>query len=63
MLFEGYVFHSSRQGCTSADLCEFHSIKLVVFQGCYRQLSLLVLYTERFNLNRGRCKLKLAERR
>ena len=56
MLFEGYVFHCSRQGCISADLNEFHSVKLVVFQGTYRQRSLLVLNKERFNGNGGRCK-------
>ena len=50
------VFHCSRPGCTLADLCEFHSVKFAVFQGCYRQRSLLVLYTERFNVNGGRCK-------
>ena len=43
-------------GSASADLCEFHSVEFVVFQGSYRQRSLLVLHTERFNGNGGRCK-------
>ena len=34
----------------------FNGVELVIFQGSYRQQSLLVLYTERFNGNGGRCK-------
>ena len=56
------MYHCSRQGCTSAsttastDLCELNGVEFVIFQGSYRQQSLLVLYTERFNGNGGRCK-------
>ena len=37
-------------------LCEFNGVEFVIFQASCRQQSLLVLYTERFNGNGGRCK-------